>query len=95
MNLRFNLTVIFYISQGKVRLYCVISQLNEATALIMHRPQSFHLTRFLEYPLVTLLLNTLASNSSTRPTETGQPAPAPAPAQRNLTVQQEMARFII
>ena len=40
MNLRYNLIVIFHISQRAVWLHCVISQLNEATALIIHRPFS-------------------------------------------------------
>lgn len=40
MNLRYNLIVIFHISQGTVWLHCVISQLNEATALIKHSPSS-------------------------------------------------------
>ncbi len=40
MNLRYNLIVIFHISQGTVWLHCVISQLNEATALIIHCPFS-------------------------------------------------------
>lgn len=40
MNLRYNLIVIFHISHGAVWFRCVISQLNEATALIIHCPFS-------------------------------------------------------
>lgn len=37
MNFRYNFIVIFHISQGLVWVHGVISQLNEATALIIHR----------------------------------------------------------
>ena len=40
MNLRYNLIVIFHISQGTVWLPRVISQLDGATALIIHCPFS-------------------------------------------------------
>ncbi|XP_049450807.1 uncharacterized protein LOC125900079 [Epinephelus fuscoguttatus] len=54
------------------------------------RPHSHGAVESAARNLVSLLLNTLAPSTSTKPTETGQPAPAPVP--RNLTVQQEMAR---